>query len=97
MASREASGKVLNAIARQLAMAGRRGGRPLPFDEDQLEFDAAGDLEPGKHARPQHALRHPRARHGRHRQRHGLDGLRAFASTFLVFSDYMRGRCGWRP
>jgi transketolase len=45
----------------------------------------------GRRRRAQPALRHPRARDGRDRQRlayHG--GVRGFAATFFVFSDYMR-------
>ena len=50
-----------------------RQRRPLPEQQDPPQ--GRGHVQSSgvrrKLRRPQHALRHPRARHGRHRQRHG--------------------------
>ena len=63
---RDASGKVLNAIAAHCPVADRRR-RPIsrPRPRRSFTFEGAGDLEPDQPRRPQHAFRHPRARHGR--------------------------------
>ena len=47
---------------------GRRGG-PVPFHQDAPHLRRRGRLRSRRPRRSQHALRHPRARHGRHRER----------------------------
>ena len=100
MATRRASGQVLNALAPVLPelwggsadLAGSNDttmkGEPsfIPAEHQTRMF-------PGNLLRPDAALRHPRARHGRPSCNgialHGL--TRPYGGTFLVFSDYMRG------
>ena len=50
----------------------------------------AGSVGAGDYVGPQPALRHPRARHGRDRQRPHAALHARYGATFLVFSDYMR-------
>ena len=47
IATREASGKVLNAIAPHDALAARRRGRPGALDQDHAEVRDAGVFEAG--------------------------------------------------
>ena len=56
---------------RRPPVADRRLRRPSPSTKTRLTFDGAGDFEPGDYAGPQAPLRHPRARVGGDRQRHG--------------------------
>ena len=69
MATRGASGVVINAIAPRPARPGGRIGGPGPLHQDP-------DQRHGRHAPrgrsgPQHPFRSSRARHGGHRKRHG--------------------------
>ena len=97
IATREASGKVLNALRQHYPWLIGGSADLAPSTKTRLTFDGAGDFEPDDLRRPQPALRHPRARHGRRRQRHGAARTCApTASTFLIFTDYMRRRSGWR-
>jgi transketolase len=90
IASREAGGKVLNALAGRVP--GMIGGAAdlAPSTKTHLGFDGAGDLEanfPG--GRNMHfGIRE----HAMGAVANGmvLSGLRPFTATFLVFSDYMR-------
>jgi transketolase len=61
-----------------------------PSTKTRLTFEGAGDFEAGNLRRPQPALRHPRARHGRDPERAGAVQDAPFGSTFLIFSDYMK-------
>jgi transketolase len=90
MASRDAGGKVLNAIAHNmLALVG--GAADLaPSTKTRLTFEGAGDLEaesPG--GRNMHFGVREHAM-GAIANGMALSYLRPFTATFLVFSDYMR-------
>ena len=90
LATRESSGKVLNAIAKNYPWLVGRRGRSRRFDQDALKFESAGEFEPGEYAGRnfhfgirEHAM-------GAVLNGLALDGLRPFGSSFLIFSDYMR-------
>ncbi len=51
----------------------------------------AGNVRGRRLRRAQPALRHPRAQHGSNSEWVASSGFRAFGSTFLIFSDYMKG------
>ena len=65
MAGRDASAKVLNAIAKNLPWLIGGAADLAPSTKTRLTFDGAGDLTGGEPRRPEHALRDPRARDGR--------------------------------
>jgi transketolase len=90
MATREASGKVLNAIAKRVPWIIGGAADLAPSTKTKLTFDGAGTLgptEPGGRTMHfgvrEHAM-------GAIVNGMGLCHLRAFGSTFLIFSDYMR-------
>ena len=90
MATRESSGKVLNAIARNLPHLLGGSADLAPSNKTKLEFEGAGTLAPfepgGRNIHfgvREHAM-------GSIVNGLGLVGLRAFGATFLVFVDYMR-------
>jgi transketolase len=90
MASRDAGGKVLNAIAHNiLALVG--GAADLaPSTKTRLTFEGAGDLEAGSQGgRNMHFGVREHAM-GAIANGMALSYLRPFTATFLVFSDYMR-------
>ena len=90
MASRDASGQVLNAIA-QRAPALMGGAADLaPSTKTLLKFDGAGAFEPGTPGGRnlhfgvrEHAM-------GSVANGMALSYLRPYTGTFLVFADYMR-------
>ena len=77
IATRESSGKVLNAIAAAHSVDDRRCGGSLAVDENQSQVRRRRQFRARQLRRPQPALRHPRARHGRGRQRPRALGLAA--------------------
>jgi transketolase len=87
MATREASGKVLNAIAPRypwlIGGAGDLGGSTKTL------ISGAGDFEPGQSG---HNLHFGVREHGMGAISSGLAlcKLRPYCATFLIFSDYMR-------
>jgi transketolase len=90
MASREASGKVLNAVAPRLPWLIGGSADLSPSTKTRLEFDGAGDLEPDAYGGRnlhfgvrEHAM-------GAIANGLALSGLRPYTGTFLIFSDYMR-------
>lgn len=90
IATREASGKVLNAIAKNVPWIVGGAADLAPSTKTKLTFDDAGALEPktpgGRNMHfgvREHAM-------GAIVNGMGLCHLRAFGSTFLIFSDYMR-------
>lgn len=90
MATRESSGKVLNAIAKNVPHMLGGSADLAPSNKTKLEFDGAGTLAPfepgGRNIHfgvREHAM-------GSIVNGLGLVGLRAYGATFLVFADYMR-------
>ncbi|KQP51325.1 transketolase [Methylobacterium sp. Leaf108] len=90
MATRESSGKVLNAIAKNLPHLLGGSADLAPSNKTKLEFEGAGTLSPfdpgGRNIHfgvREHAM-------GSIVNGLGLVGLRAYGATFLVFADYMR-------
>jgi transketolase len=90
VASREASGKVLNAVAPRLPWLIGGSADLAPSTKTRLEFDGAGDLERDDYGRRnlhfgvrEHAM-------GAIANGLALSGLRPYTGTFLIFSDYMR-------
>jgi transketolase len=90
MATRESSGKVLNAIAERIPWLLGGSADLAPSNKTKLGFDGAGTLQadsPGGRnlhfGVREHAM-------GAVCNGLALCGLRPFGATFLVFSDYMR-------
>jgi transketolase len=95
MATRDASGKVLNAIAQQIPWLVGGAADLTPSTKTRLLFEGAGDMQaiggPGE----------PRGRNVHYGVREHamcavvngmvLCGLKAFGSGFLIFTDYARG------
>jgi transketolase len=90
VATREASGKVLNVIAKRIPWLTGGSADLSPSTKTRLEFDGAGDLEPGRYGgRNMHFGVREHAM-GAVASGMALCGLRPYAGTFLIFSDYMR-------
>jgi transketolase len=90
MAGRDASGKVLNAIAKNLPWLIGGAADLAPSTKTRLTFDGAGDLtaeNPG--GRNMHFGIREHAM-GAVVNGLSLSKVRAFGSTFLIFSDYAR-------
>ena len=90
VATRDASGKVLNVIAERLPWIIGGAGDLAPSTKTKFSFDGAGALEPGA---PGGRTMHFGIReHAMGAIVNGLvlSRLRAFGATFLIFSDYMR-------
>ncbi len=90
LASRDSSGKVLNAIAKNLPWLIGGAGDLAPSTKTRLTFDEAGDLTPDN---PGGRNMHFGVRE--HAMAAVVNGLslskvRAFGSSFLIFSDYAR-------
>ncbi|WP_267428340.1 transketolase [Methylobacterium sp. GC_Met_2] len=90
LATRESSGKVLNAIAQHVPFLLGGSADLAPSNKSNLTFDGAGSLGPfspgGRNLHfgvREHAM-------GSIVNGLGLSGLRAYGATFLVFADYMR-------
>lgn len=90
VATRESSGKVLNAIAQHVPFLLGGSADLAPSNKSNLTFDGAGSLTPlnpgGRNVHfgvREHAM-------GSIVNGLGLVGLRAYGATFLVFADYMR-------
>jgi transketolase len=90
VATREASGRVLNAIASRVPWLLGGSADLAPSTKTRLEFLGAGDLAAGGYGGRnlhfgvrEHAM-------GAIANGLALSGLRPYAGTFLVFSDYMR-------
>ncbi|HEX4198571.1 MAG TPA: transketolase [Caulobacteraceae bacterium] len=91
IASREASGKVLNAIAPYWESLVGGAADLSPSTKTNLTFDAAGDLEPDNYGgRNMHFGIREHAM-GAIANGMAVSKLRPYASTFLIFSDYMKG------
>ncbi|GEP05466.1 transketolase [Methylobacterium oxalidis] len=90
LATRESSGKVLNAVAQHVPFMLGGSADLAPSNKTKLEFEGAGTLAPfepgGRNIHfgvREHAM-------GSIVNGLGLVGLRAYGATFLVFADYMR-------
>ncbi len=95
MATRDASGKVLNAIAERVPWVIGGAADLAPSTKTRLVFSGAGDFEPmGRLGDAWGRNLHFGVReHAMCAVVNGmtLAGLRAFASGFLIFTDYARG------
>ena len=90
-ATRNSSGKVLNAIAANVPFMIGGSADLAPSNKSDLKFDGAGEFLPGKYqGRNLHFGIREHAMAG---IVNGicLTGLRGYAATFFVFTDYMRG------
>jgi transketolase len=90
VATRESSGEVLNAIARNYPWLVGGAADLATSTKTTLKFESAGNFEPGQYAGRnlnfgirEHAM-------GAVLNGLALDGLRPFGSSFFIFSDYMR-------
>lgn len=91
VATRESSGKVLNALAQHLPWMIGGSADLATSNKTTLKFEGAGDFQAGKYGGRnlhfgvrEHAM-------GAAVNGMALTGLRAFGATFFNFSDYMRG------
>jgi transketolase len=91
LATRDASGKVLNILAQNVPWVMGGSADLAPSCKTRLTFDGAGDIEAGS---PGGRNMHFGIRE--HAMSAVLNGMalvkvRAYGSTFLIFSDYARG------
>ena len=91
VASRDSSGKVLNALAERIPWLLGGAADLAPSTKTKLGFAGAGEFEAGHYGGRnfhfgvrEHAM-------GAIVNGMGYSNLRAFGSGFLIFSDYMRG------
>jgi transketolase len=90
VASREAGGKVLNAIAPHVPMLIGGAADLSPSTKTNLTFEGAGSFEPGDYSgRNMHFGVREHAM-GSIANGMALSYLRSYTGTFLVFADYMR-------
>ncbi len=90
-ATRNSSGKVLNAIAQNVPFMIGGSADLAPSNKSDLKFDGAGAFLPGQYAgRNLHFGIREHAMAGIVNGL-SLSGLRAYGATFFVFTDYMRG------
>jgi len=90
VATREASGKALNAAGRRIPWLIGGSADLAPSTKTLLDFDGAGEFQAGRYGGRnlhfgvrEHAM-------GAIASGLALSGLRPYTGTFLVFSDYMR-------
>ena len=91
LATRESSGKVLNAIAKHMPWMIGGSADLSPSTKTRLTFEGAGDFQAGNYSGRnlhfgvrEHAM-------GSILNGMGLIKVRGFGSQFLIFSDYTRG------
>jgi transketolase len=90
-ATRNSSGKVLNAIAQNVPFMIGGSADLAPSNKSNLTFDGAGEFLPGSYGgRNLHFGIREHAMAGIVNGL-SLSGLRSYAATFFVFTDYMRG------
>ena len=90
-ATRNSSGKVLNAIAAKVPFMIGGAAELAPSNKSNLTFQGAGDFLPGHYGgRNLHFGIREHAMAGIVNGM-SLSGLRPYAATFFVFTDYMRG------
>ena len=95
LSTRDASGRVLNAVAERIPWIIGGAADLTPSTKTRLTFETAGDFQPGE------PLGNRRGRNMHFGVREHamcaavngmtLTGLRAFGSGFLIFTDYARG------
>ena len=90
VATRESSGKVLNAVAQNIPWMVGGSADLATSNKTTLKFEGAGDFKPGNAAGRN--LHFGVREHVMGASVNGLtvSGLRAFGATFFNFSDYMR-------
>ena len=95
LATRDASGRVLNAVAQRIPWLIGGAADLTPSTKTRLTFESAGDFEaPGPVGSYSGRNMHYGVReHAMCAAVNGmvLSGLRAFGSGFLIFTDYARG------
>ena len=89
-ATRNSSGKVLNAIANRIPFMIGGSADLAPSNKSNLTFDGAGDFLPGQYSGRN--LHFGIREHAMAGIVNGLtlSGLRGYGATFFVFTDYMR-------
>jgi transketolase len=89
-ATRNSSGKVLNAIAKHIPFMIGGSADLAPSNKSNLTFEGAGEFLPGQYKGRN--LHFGIREHGMAGIVNGLSlsGLRAYGATFFVFTDYMR-------
>ena len=70
LATRDSSGQVLNAIAKNVPWVVGGSADLNPSTKTFLKFEGAGVFTADEPRRAEHPLRRPRARHGRDHERH---------------------------
>ncbi len=90
LATRESSGKVLNAVAQNYPWLVGGAADLNASTKTALIFEAAGNFEPGEYAGRNLSFGIREHAMGAVLTGLTLDGLRAFGSSFFVFTDYMR-------
>jgi transketolase len=90
VATRESSGKVLNALAQNIPWLIGGSADLATSNKTTLKFEGAGDFQPGSYAGRN--LHFGVREHVMGASVNGLtvSGIRAFGATFFNFSDYMR-------
>ena len=90
VATRESSGKVLNALAKNVPWVLGGSADLATSNKTTLKFDGAGDFKPGNYAGRN--LHFGVREHAMAASVNGMtiSGLRAYGATFFNFSDYMR-------
>jgi transketolase len=90
LATRDSSGKVLNAIAARYPWLMGGSADLSPSTKTDLKFQGAGDFEAGKFSGRN--LHFGIREHAMGAAVNGMTlcGLRAYGSTFLIFSDYQK-------
>jgi transketolase len=90
LATRESSGKVLNAVAQNIPWLIGGAADLATSTKTTLKFEGAGDFQPGRYAGRN--LHFGVREHGMGASVNGMvvSGIRAYGSTFFNFSDYMR-------
>ncbi|MBS0191822.1 MAG: transketolase [Phycisphaerales bacterium] len=90
VAGRDASGKVLNVLAKNVPWLLGGSADLGPSNKTTLKFEGAGDLEPGSYGGKN--MHFGIREHSMAAVMNGmaLTKLRAFGATFFIFSDYLR-------
>lgn len=95
LATREASGKVMNAIAEKMPWLVGGAADLAPSTKTYLNFEPAGDFQSPDKVGSYHGrnLHYGVREHAMAAISNGLSlsGLRPFSASFLVFTDYCRG------